>query len=162
MKQYHDHPFVLKEFKIEVTYRCELNCIHCSSDARPSNVNEMFISDYLRIVSEASALGTRKVALSGGEPLLWVHIFEAVETAVNHRVDVTVYTSGNTEGFKTKAEKLYRVGASRFIFSIFGGTAATHERMTRKSGSFDRTKNAIKEAFSIGLKPELHFVPTAF
>ena len=32
--QRHRPPFTLNEFKIEVTYRCDLNCIHCSSDAR--------------------------------------------------------------------------------------------------------------------------------
>jgi MoaA/NifB/PqqE/SkfB family radical SAM enzyme len=159
VKQHNSPPFNLKEFKIEVTYRCDLNCIHCSSDARPSNLIEMSILDCLRILSEASSMGTKEVAFSGGEPLLWIHIIKAVEAAVNHQMNVTVYTSGNTEDFKKKAVKLYGSGASRFIFSIFGGTAVTHERITRKSGSFDQTKNAIGEALATGLKPELHFVP---
>ena len=159
MKPYHRPPFTLKELKIEVTYRCDLNCIHCSSDAKPSSYIEMSLDNCLRILLEASEMGTKEIAFSGGEPLLWPYLFRAVESAFSHQMKVTIYTSGNTEDFKNKASKLHAVGASGFIFSIFGGTAITHERITRKSGSFDCTKNAIEDALSLGLKVELHFVP---
>jgi radical SAM protein with 4Fe4S-binding SPASM domain len=45
------------------------------------------------------------------------------------------------------------------IFSVFGATAITHERITRKAGSFERTKAAMSDALSVGLATELHFVP---
>jgi radical SAM protein with 4Fe4S-binding SPASM domain len=90
---------------------------------------------------------------------LWPHIGEAVEEATKHRLNVTVYSSGNIEDFRKMAFRLYSLGASRFIFSIFGATAATHERITRKAGSFDRTKAAMQAAYEVGLVTELHFVP---
>jgi len=159
MIQCHEPPFVLREFKIEVTYRCNLNCIHCSSDARPSNLLEMDCDTCLRILEEAAAMGAEEVAFSGGEPLLWPYIFDAVASAIANGLSVTVYTSGNVDDFAKKAAEIVKLGARRFIFSIFGGTATTHERITRVTGSFDGTLCAMDEACKSGLATELHFVP---
>jgi len=157
--QCHRRPFNLREFKIEVTYRCNLNCVHCSSDARPSNPLEMTSDDCLRILAEAAEMGAQSVAFSGGEPLLWPYLSDAVKAAVGYRMKVTIYTSGNTDAFRHKALRLHRLGASRFVFSVFGATAADHERITRKAGSLELTIASIREARSVGLDVELHFVP---
>lgn len=159
MIKYHQRPFKLHEFKIEVTYHCELNCIHCSSDARPSNTLEMGREDCLRILSEAIQMGAREVAFSGGEPLTWPHLADAVEAAAKGGLKVTIYTAGVVDEFKAKAEALFSRGAQRFIFSIFGGNATSHERVTRVAGSFKRTCDAAQVARGIGLVTELHFVP---
>lgn len=159
--QYHRRPFNLREFKIEVTYRCDLNCVHCSSDARPSNSLEMSRDDCVRILAQAAHMGARDVAFSGGEPLLWPYIFAAVDAAARHGLKVTVYTSGCADGFQEKAKRLRELGTSRFIFSMFGATATSHERVTRKAGSFEHTQSAMRYALSVGLTTELHFVPMA-
>ena len=88
--QRHTRPFHLKEFKIEVTYRCDLNCIHCSSDARPSHTLEMSRRDCLRILGDAKAMGARQVAFSGGEPLLWPHIRDAAAIASKNGMAVSI------------------------------------------------------------------------
>ncbi len=155
----HAPPFILRDIKLEVTYRCNLNCVHCSSDARPSNSLEMNNSDCLRILDDAVGIGVRDVAFSGGEPLLWPNLSEAVEAAAERRMNITIYTSGIAEGFDRAAVSLHDLGASRFVFSLFGATPYTHERITRKAGSFERTKSAMQDALSAGLTTELHFVP---
>ncbi len=157
--QRHSPPFNLKEFKLEVTYRCELNCVHCSSDACPSNSLEMTRDDCVRILTEGAEMGVQDVTFSGGEPLSWPYIVDAVKSAVEYDMKVTLYTSGNVEDFKQKADHLHTLGASRFIFSVFGGTAASHERITRKAGSFERTMSAMRDALDVGLATEIHFVP---
>jgi len=157
--QRHSRPFNLKEFKIEVTYRCDLNCVHCSSDACPSNSLEMSRDDCLRILAESAKMVTRDVAFSGGEPLLWPHIFDVVEAASRHGLKVILYTSGCADDFQNKTRRLHALGASRFIFSVFGSVAAGHERVTRKAGSFENTQAAMRHALSVGLMTELHFVP---
>jgi radical SAM protein with 4Fe4S-binding SPASM domain len=155
----HQAPFVLHEFKVEVTYRCDLNCVHCSSDARPSNPLEMSRSDCLRIVDEAAAMGAKEMAFSGGEPLSWPYLAEAVAGAVQRGLRVTVYTSGSVDGFAVKANDLKMAGVNRLVFSVFGGTSTSHERVTRVAGSFARTRASIRMAKTLGLNPEIHFVP---
>ena len=115
--------------------------------------------DCVRILAEAAKMGARDVAFSGGEPLLWPHVFDVVEAAVEHGLKVTLYTSGCADDFQKKAKRLYNLGTSRFIFSMFGATAASHERVTRKAGSFENTQSAMRYALSVGLTTELHFVP---
>jgi radical SAM protein with 4Fe4S-binding SPASM domain len=115
--------------------------------------------DCLRILDVAVDMGIRDVSFSGGEPLLWPHIFDAVESAAKHRLCITIYTSGIAEGFRISASRLHDLGASRFIFSIFGATASSHERITRSAGSFERIKTAMRDALAVGLTTELHFVP---
>ena len=157
----HRRPFKLKEFKIEVTYRCNLNCVHCSSDARPSNLLEIPRDDCIRILYEAADLGAKDIAFSGGEPLLWPHIDDVVKVADQYGLNVTIYTSGNVDGFEKKARRIHTLGAKRFIFSVFGATAAGHEHVTRKAGSFERTQYSMRDALTVGLTTELHFVPMA-
>jgi len=159
--QYHTAPFNLKEFKLEVTSRCDLNCIHCSSDAQPSNTLEMSSDDCVRILTEAASMGAQTVAFSGGEPLLWSHINKAVETASIYKMNIAIYTSGYIEGFLNKAKLLGNIGVSRFIISTFGSTPSSHEHITRKAGSFGRTQSSIQEAITANLTTELHFVPMA-
>lgn len=155
----HGPHFNLRELKIEVTYRCDLNCVHCSSDGRPSNTLEMACDDCVRILDAAAKMGAKNLAFSGGEPLLWPHIFEVVDAAVRSHLSVTIYTSGNVENFQQHTARLLGIGVTRFVFSIFGGTQITHERITRKAGSFERTKASIRNAVTLGLRAELHFVP---
>lgn len=157
--QKHEPPFRLREFKVEVTYRCTLNCVHCSSDARPSNSLEMSLADCVRILREAASLGAKEVALSGGEPMDWLGISDAVSTAVSLGLKTTVYTSGNATDFADKARTLRQIGVERFVFSLFGGTDATHERVTRIAGSFRATCQAVQSARQAGLEAEIHFVP---
>ena len=159
MIQFHEPPFSLSELKIEVTYNCNLNCIHCSSDARPTNSVELCLKDCRKIITEASSMGAKKLSLSGGEPLCWPHIYAAVDTAVKNNLEVTIYTSGNIDDFKTVANTITRLGAKRFIFSLFGGTSDSHERVTRVAGSFENTLSSMDEANNIGLITEVHFVP---
>jgi len=159
MIQLHSRRFNLREFKIEVTYRCHLSCVHCSSDARLSNSLEMTRDDCLRILADAAKMGAQDVAFSGGEPFLWPHLFDVVEVAVKLGMKVTIYTSGNVEDFKQRASHLHTLGASRFIFGIFGATVESHDRVTRKAGSFVRTRISMREALSVGLITEIHFVP---
>jgi radical SAM protein with 4Fe4S-binding SPASM domain len=149
----------LREFKIEVTYNCPLNCAHCSSDGRPSNGLEMSRENCLRILTEAAALGAKEVALSGGEPLCWPHILDAATAAVEGGLRTTIYTSGNTVEFAAKSKKLRSAGVERLIFSVFGATSTTHERVTRVAGSFNATTTAIQSACTAGFLVELHFVP---
>jgi radical SAM protein with 4Fe4S-binding SPASM domain len=159
MIQYHQRPFHLRELKIEVTYRCELNCIHCSSDARPSNLLQMQREDCLRILADAILMGAEEVAFSGGEPLTWPHLADAVAAASKGGLKVTVYTAGAVNDFMATASVLFKQGAERFIFSIFGGDTTSHERITRVSGSFKQTCGAVAAARAMGLATEFHFVP---
>jgi pyrroloquinoline quinone biosynthesis protein E len=137
MKSSHP-PLQLREIKLEVTHRCPLACVHCSSDADPSCSREMNEGGCLRILSQAARLGVEQVAFSGGEPLIWNSIGKAISAASKVGLKVSVYTSGNVDEIHSVLEFAQQQGLSRAVFSLFGATSSTHERITRRRGSLKR------------------------
>lgn len=159
--RFHQRPFTLRELKLEVTHRCPLSCVHCSSDATPESSRTMRAPDSLRIIREARALGVKKIAFSGGEPLSWPGLERAVAAAAKARMEVTIYTSGNTPDAGRKLRALKRAGAARVALSLFADSAEAHELITRIRGSFGETWAAAAAAVRAGLATEFHFVPFA-
>jgi radical SAM protein with 4Fe4S-binding SPASM domain len=153
-------PFFLRELKIEVTHRCPLACIHCSSDASPSCSREMGEESCLRILREAITMGVKEVTFSGGEPLAWwPALLTAVTVAVGGNLRVLIYTSGNVPEPETKLRVLKSLGVEACIFSMFGATASVHELITRAHGSFKSTLEAVSKSTKLGLDTQVHFVP---
>lgn len=104
-------------------------------------------------------MGAEEVAFSGGEPLIWPPLDEALNTAIEGGLKVIIYTSGNITKVDRRMKMLSNLGVSTCIFSVFGSNESEHEKTTRIKGSFSRTKLAIETANDCGLRTELHFVP---
>ena len=132
MKQ-HAPPFTLREMKLEVTHACPLACVHCSSDASPSCSREMTPMDCRRIVSEAAELGVKNLAFSGGEPLIWSAIDDAVSHGTELGTEVSIYTSGNVDDPK-KAFRSLRVGDVSDLFSACSERLPRHMSASHESG----------------------------
>lgn len=155
----HQPPFRLKEVKLEMTHACRLTCIHCSSEGSPSCSREMPFDRAMHLLDEILAFGVEEIALSGGEPLLWEGIYDAVRKCADGGIPPTIYTSGNVEECNAAMVLLKEHGAGCVIFSLFGAQKDAHDQVTRSRGSFDRTLAAIEAAGKASLRTELHFVP---
>lgn len=155
--------FVLKELKLEVTHECPLACRHCSSQAGTGCGRTMALSDCKRILGEAGQMGVRSVVLSGGEPLVWPGIEAAVDCARVARCDIAIYTTGHcSDGNPVdKLNDLRQRGLGSAVFSLFGSSPERHDKMTRMLGSFQHTCGVIERMAQIGLRTEVHFVPTS-
>ncbi|MZP31300.1 radical SAM protein [Heliobacterium undosum] len=151
-------PYPLKEIKLEVTRRCPLNCIHCSSDAGPTAPVEVTEAACLNVLQQAASMGVEEFSFSGGEPLIWPGLVKAVDVAARLGMKVSLYSSGNPENGLELWPQLKTAGLTRVVFSLFG-RAQTHERITRIAGSYDITWRAILKTISLGLEVEAHFVP---
>jgi PqqA peptide cyclase len=56
---------------LELTYRCPLHCVFCYNPTDFANTGpELATGDWLRVLTEARALGAVQLGLSGGEPLV--------------------------------------------------------------------------------------------
>lgn len=117
--------------------------------------------DCVRLINEAYSMGARIIAFSGGEPLVWEGIYDAVREANLLGFETAIYTAGNVTEQAQVFKQLRRVGLNRVIFSLYAATEALHEQITRTRGSFGKTLSAIKHSEAHGLSTELHFVATA-
>ena len=67
---------------IEVTRRCNSSCIHCFAGGGQNKQTEMEFNVLTRIVQEGAAAGYCHLHITGGEPMLYRHLFEALDHAV--------------------------------------------------------------------------------
>lgn len=150
--------YYLNELKIEVTYECPLACVHCSSDAHKNNMISIEKIKCMNILEEAIKMGVNQIAFSGGEPLAWNGLGEAVEYCHLNNIETTIYTSGNYENIADMFKKLATKGLDKAVFSLYSSEEIEHVRITRKIDSYKLTLKAIAEANKNGIDTEIHFV----
>ena len=151
--------YKLRKLKIELTDRCQLCCVHCSSNAGQTGAKEIPEDACLRIINDAAAMEVTDVTFSGGEPLLYPFLLPVIQLSAEHGMRVSVYTTGIAPGFEDKIQKLQKLGVDCIIFSLYSSAMSGHEAITQTEGSFEKTCRAIKHTAESGLAVELHFVP---
>ncbi len=79
----------------EITHRCPLHCVYCSNPLElASRHEELATADWLRVFSEAAALGVLHLHLTGGEPLARADLADLIEGARKARLYTNLITSG--------------------------------------------------------------------
>jgi len=151
----------LEEVKIELTKNCPLSCVHCSSNASSGNVAQLTREAVLSLVDQAAGLHVKSIVFSGGEPLLWPWIADAVKACYAHSLRSSIYSTGinlTGDGAK-KIIALTEHGLSKAIFSLHSPFKEQHEAITRRSRSFDKTVAVVQELGKYQIEREIHFVP---
>jgi AdoMet-dependent heme synthase len=125
----------------ELTERCDLHCVHCYLPARRSDAVELTLAEIARVLAELSAAGTLFVTFTGGEAFLRPDLLDVLDEARRQHLAVRLYTSGTHVG-RAEAAALARLRLVAVELSVYGGTAAAHDRVTRHPGSLRRTLRA--------------------
>lgn len=80
----------------ELTYRCPLQCPYCSNPIDfAQHTAELATSDWIRVLTEARALGAVQLGFSGGEPLIRQDLEVLVSTARGLGYYSNLITSGH-------------------------------------------------------------------
>ena len=162
MRKY-EHPKEgdLEEVKIELTKDCPLACIHCSSNASSGNPVQLSRETVLSLVSQSAELCVKSIVFSGGEPLLWPRLSDAVSECATHGIHCSLYSTGInlTEDGAQEVLALAKYGLGKAVFSLYSPLKEYHEEITRKTGSFDKTVAAMREIGNGDIEREIHFVP---
>jgi len=126
----------------DITFACPLRCVHCYSESgrRPSRQLRS-PEDMLRVADAFIALKPRVVSLAGGEPLLIKNIFTIAGKLADAGISTCIYTSGWLFDAATP-DKLAEV-FHQISVSVDGATAATHDRIRGRAGSFERVNRAL-------------------
>ncbi|MFF0424590.1 radical SAM protein [Streptomyces sp. NPDC004520] len=133
-----DHPL---EVLWDITYACPLRCTHCYSESGRRPARRLSGEDMLRAADAILALGTEGVCLAGGEPLLVPELFAVAERFTAAGVPVSLFTGGWT---LDRAAAEAALGAFTAVsVSLDGATAAVHDRIRGRRGSFDRAVAAL-------------------
>ncbi len=154
----------LRELKIEITNRCLLHCVHCSTDSGPNLTSFLAPSMFPGLVEQAYDLGCHEIYLSGGEPLLHPDLNYFLGTLASKGIRNKVYTTGivrakpPTPVDLEELEALKTEGLSDIAVSMYSARPNIHDAVTRVIGSFSATARALRNATKAGLTVEIHFV----
>ncbi len=79
----------------ELTYRCPLHCVFCYNPTNYASIqNELSTQEWVRVMTEARALGAAQLGFSGGEPLLRDDLEDLVKEARQLGFYTNLITSG--------------------------------------------------------------------
>lgn len=122
----------LTEIKIEVTRDCPLGCIHCSSNASAGNPLQLSRESVLSLVSQAAEMKVKSIVFSGGEPLVWPWLRDAVSECANRKLGCSIYSTGiDRQGEVSQIGLLAERGLGRIVFSLYAFRKEDHEWVTK-------------------------------
>jgi len=134
----------------ELTRHCNLQCLHCYIPIQQRSAKTLSTKQVISALDELSRMGTLYLVFTGGEIFLRKDILTLCRHARRLRFDVRLFTNGTLISKRT-AKQLAKIGISAVEISIYG-RAATHDAITRKTGSWEKSINAIKILSKAGVK----------
>lgn len=133
---------------IHLLDRCNLHCKHCYLNARQKGKQILPLYLVKRTIDEAEELGIKSVQLSGGEPFLYPHITEVLQSTIGKNFTVTVSTNGtliNNEHASLLAE------TNAHLVTSIDGPPDYHDMFRGKKGCFARTEKRIARLTDLGI-----------
>jgi radical SAM protein with 4Fe4S-binding SPASM domain len=138
---------VLRRLDLELTERCNNNCIHCCINLRADDLEakkkELSTAEVKRILQEAVSLGCLSVRFTGGEPLLRDDFEELYIFARKSGLKVLIFTNA-TLITRHLAELFSRIPPLENIeITVYGMKKDAYEAASRIPGSFEAAWRGI-------------------
>ena len=135
----------------ELTYACNLACIHCLSSSGRRDPNELSTSQAKSVIDELRQLQVFYVNIGGGEPMIRPDFFEIMEYATDNGVGVKFSTNGS----KLNQEAAARLAEMPYVdvqISLDGTDAATNDAV-RGDGSYAAARAAMENLAAANFGP---------
>jgi mycofactocin biosynthetic radical S-adenosylmethionine protein MftC len=133
----------------EVTYACNLSCVHCLSSSGRRDPRELSTAECFAVVDELAAMQVFYVNIGGGEPTVRPDFWEIVEYATSRRVGVKF----STNGVRITRGVAERLAVSDYVdvqISLDGATAEVNDAV-RGGGSFATAVTAMERLAAAGM-----------
>ena len=134
----------------ELTYACNLACVHCLSSSGKRDPRELTTQQCKDIIDELERMQVFYVNIGGGEPTVRPDFWELVDYATAHHVGVKF----STNGVRITPEVAARLAASDYVdvqISLDGATAEVNDAV-RGAGSFAMAIRALENLADAGFK----------
>ncbi|MFM1761252.1 MAG: hypothetical protein RL478_862 [Actinomycetota bacterium] len=118
----------------EITYACNLQCVHCLSSSGTRDPRELSTAQAKAVLDELRDLQVFYINIGGGEPMIRKDFFEILEHAETNNIGVKFSTNGTY----ITAENARRLAAMNYLdiqISLDGVDAATNDAV-RGKGSY--------------------------
>ena len=118
----------------EITYACNLQCVHCLSSSGTRDPRELSTDQAKAVLDELRDLQVFYINIGGGEPMIRKDFFEILEHAETNNIGVKFSTNGTY----ITADNARRLAAMNYLdiqISLDGVDAATNDAV-RGKGSY--------------------------
>ena len=129
--------------QIELTYRCNLNCIHCYCKGSEDKNKELTTKQWKKIIDEIHKEGCLEITFTGGEPLIREDFLEIYAYAKEKGFIITLFTNGQAFTDEIIAY-LVNSPPSSIEITLNGITKDTYEAITQVEGSYPKIMKTIK------------------
>ncbi|MGV1088955.1 MAG: mycofactocin radical SAM maturase [Mycobacterium sp.] len=132
----------------ELTYACNLACVHCLSSSGKRDPRELSTQQCKDIIDELQRMQVFYVNIGGGEPTVRPDFWELVDYATEHQVGVKF----STNGVRITPAVAQRLAASDYVdvqISLDGATAEVNDAV-RGAGSFAMAIRALENLAEAG------------
>lgn len=141
--------------RISITDRCNLRCRYCMPAEgidKKEHLDMLTLEEIFEVVKVCADLGTDKIRLTGGEPLVRKGLTGLIEkiTALESIKDLALTTNGVL--LKQLAGDLKKAGLKRINVSLDTMDEKKYEYITR-GGNIKDVLEGIEEAVKVGLVP---------
>jgi radical SAM protein with 4Fe4S-binding SPASM domain len=137
---------------LELTHACNEDCEHCYLDLLPDKkIGALDTSEWKRIFDELAEEGCLFLTFSGGEVLVRRDWEELARYARSLGFALRLFTNASLVTEQV-ADRIAAVKPMQVDVSLLGGTAATHDAITRRRGSFAKTLAGVRRLRARGLR----------
>lgn len=130
--------------QLELTYRCNLNCVHCYCKGSENKGKELSAAEWKKIILTLRKAGCLFLCFTGGEPFIRKDFLEIYYYAKKQGFIITLFTNGLLLDKKT-ASFLEKYPPFSVEITLNGITKDTYEAITQAKGSFSAAMDVINE-----------------
>src|SRR5258708_34861852 len=134
----------------ELTYACNLACVHCLSSSGRRDPRELTTRQCMAVIDELELMQVFYVNIGGGEPTVRPDFAELVDYAVAHRVGVKF----STNGIKITPAVARRLAGSDYVdvqISLDGASPEGNDAV-RGTGSYRTAVLAMSNLAEAGFR----------
>lgn len=132
----------------ELTYACNLECVHCLSSSGQRDPRELSTEQAKAVLDELRDLQVFYINIGGGEPMVRRDFFEILEHSIANGIGVKFSTNGAFID-KKNAERLAALDYLDIQISLDGTTAEVNDAV-RGAGSYDTAIRAMENLRDAG------------
>jgi sulfatase maturation enzyme AslB (radical SAM superfamily) len=135
---------------LELTAKCNLECVHCYADSGPSaGHGSIDVHRWKELIDELAAVGAHTVQFIGGEPTIFPGFSDLVKYAVSRKLFVEVYS--NLTRLSEDMVNLFKSHGVSVATSYYSDDPLRHEQVTRVPRSHSRTLSNIRRLIGEGI-----------
>jgi mycofactocin radical SAM maturase len=134
----------------ELTYACNLACVHCLSSSGRRDPRELSTDECYRLIDEFERMQVFYVNIGGGEPTVRPDFWDLVDYATAHHVGVKF----STNGVRIDRARAARIAAADYVdvqISLDGATAEVNDAV-RGEGSYRTALRAMSNLAEAGFQ----------